>query len=393
MKCRPFKPHRTWRKKIGPERREPDGERREGLDRQRQEEEDERERQVDRALRDELHGVGRRRRERQQRDAVELLENRPREDVREDVEGDVRAHAVPLRDEERLLVVAELPLLDDEDDFVHDLAGEERFEVADPAEARPAVRPADLAAVVVVEVSRDPEAPVRVRFHEVRELRRLRSGPHEQHGAEVVAARSDPPREEPQRNALGREKEKRHDAEDDEEPAAHELEPQPVDEEGQERGAAERHLRDRPDLFAERQRAVAAPEADRVEHRREDRQDEEDEDRVALEGGRDREHGRQEAREDARDEERTPAGEPSRPGRAPPENSDGDGTGFLFQHETGWPRRGRGARGMLRDAASASKDAAGEHRFVAAGDVLPSVSFIRACSCPLLPYGTGSRVL
>src|SRR5947209_19219578 len=73
-------------KEARPRGRQLDRESRERLNRQRQQEEEEREPEIDRALDDELGRIGRRRRKRQKRDAVELLENGPRENVREDVE-------------------------------------------------------------------------------------------------------------------------------------------------------------------------------------------------------------------------------------------------------------------------------------------------------------------
>src|SRR5262249_38414420 len=68
-------------------------------------------------------------------------------------------------------------------------APQDPLEVRDLAPARHPPRPPDLAAVVVVEVADDPEAPVGVRLDEVPQLRRLLSGADEDDRAEVQPAR------------------------------------------------------------------------------------------------------------------------------------------------------------------------------------------------------------
>ena len=82
-------------------------------------------------------------------------------------------HSVALGHEQGLFVLAELSLLDDEDDLVDDLPAEHRPHVGDVPEAGPAIELADLAPVVVVEIPDHPESPVRVRFEKVGELRGL----------------------------------------------------------------------------------------------------------------------------------------------------------------------------------------------------------------------------
>src|SRR4051812_27824301 len=144
-----------------------------------------------------------------------------------------------LRDEQGALVLAELALLDDEDDLVDDLAREDRLHLRDAAQARPAVLQSDLAAVVVVEVAEHPEAPVGVRLEEIGELRRLRPRADDERRAEVEAPRAHPPGQQAKGDLLGREEDEVDGAEEDEEPAAHELEPHAVDQKDEDRRAAE----------------------------------------------------------------------------------------------------------------------------------------------------------
>ena len=284
MKCRPFSPQRTWRKSTGAPEDSQDRQRRDELDGQRHDEEQEREGEVDRPLGRELDGVGRGRREAQERDSVELLEHRPREHVREDIERDVRPHAVALGDEQGLLVLAELALLDDEDHLVDHLGGEDRLHVRDPSEAGPPALEADLSPVVVVEVADHPEAPVGVGLEKVAELRGLGAGADDQGRPEVEAAGADEAREHAQRDLLGREQQEVEEAEEDEKPAADEIEPQAEDQKDEDRRSAEGDLARGPDLLAERQRPVAAVEARGREQEPPDRQDEEQEQEVLVQG-------------------------------------------------------------------------------------------------------------
>ena len=194
----------------------------------------------------------------------------------------MRAHAVALGDDQGFLVFGEPSLLYHEDELVHDLAHEDRLEVRNLAQAGPPAGAADLSAVVVVQVADDAVAPVRMRLDEVSELGRLVPGPDEQHGAEVQPPRAHPARDQTQRDFLGGQEREVDESEDGKEKPAHELHAQAVDEERQDRGAAEGDLDCAPDLLDERRRAVAAVEAGAVEQQAPERKDQKEEEQVFL---------------------------------------------------------------------------------------------------------------
>src|SRR5262249_10279789 len=123
------------------------------------------------------------------------------------------------------------------------------------------------------------------------------------------------------------------DAEEDEEPAAHELEPQAVDQQDEDRGAPERDLARRPDLLPERQRAVGSVEARGRQQESPDRQDEEEEEQKLIEREeRQREDRRQDRSERALAEHPGEGQRQRRQGKVRQEYSQGDGARFLLQH-------------------------------------------------------------
>ena len=102
----------------------------------------------------------------------------------------------------------------------------------------------------------------------------------QQHGPEVVTARPHETRRQAQRDLLGRQKEKVDDTEDHQKEAADELQSQAVGGEREERRSPEGDFHRAPDLFAERQRAMAAVEAGRREQQAPDRKDQKEQEPV-----------------------------------------------------------------------------------------------------------------
>src|SRR5262249_10558201 len=129
----------------------------------------------------------------------------------------------------------------------------------------------------------DPESPVRMRFEEVAELRRLRAGADDQGRAEVVAAGAHPARENAERDLLRRQEDPVDESEENEKPAADEIQPQAENEQDEKRGAAERDAGRPPHLLAERLRPMAPIEARRRQQKRPEREDEEEEQQIAIE--------------------------------------------------------------------------------------------------------------
>src|SRR5262249_46348625 len=143
------------------------------------------------------------------------------------------------------------------DDLVDHLVQEHRLEVRDTAEAGPAALEADLPPLVVGEKADDAESPVRMRLGENAATPPPWAGPPHEGGGEVEAPRAHAAGEQAERDLLARQEGPVDHAEEDEEPAADEVQPEPENEEDEDRRSAEGDARGPPHLLAEGQRPVA----------------------------------------------------------------------------------------------------------------------------------------